>query len=731
MDNQHPTDGSPPDPTASTQNARGEGLRPRDDVPTLGAFYATRNLQLGSTIGRYVINEMVGSGGMGVVYRAFDTTLHRQVALKLHLTDQGLGHSHARMLREAEALAKLNHPHVVAVHDAGRTQDGIYIAMEYVEGLSVRRWLREKKPSQNEILRVFGEAGQGLAAAHREGLIHRDIKPDNVLVNGEGHAKVIDFGLVRAEDNKGHLSASQIKAALARAESTANATPRTPSSPLHEPVTLVGTRLGTPRYMSPEQHRGHVAGPASDQFSFCLALYEALVGHRPFVESRRHPWWTRPGPPKFRHPKRRIPGPIERVLKRGLAYSADDRFASMDDLIVALSRRPRARVYGLGAAAVALMIGATAVSWARREVPAQQCRAQGAAIANVWGPSAGREIKRAFVQAAGVHGESTATRVDDAMTAMVSRWQKTHDEACNATHSAHVQSAALLDQRLACLERAQERAHMLTKKWRMADRTVVDAAVSATTRLSRSSVCTGRTSDAASAMRPPYMDEVTYDAWLNRIDEAVTLFEVGRYALAKESLSALHHELEPMPPSALLTEIGLWLGKTEERLGSYDNARKVLRDTIRDAVLAGQKSQELAVLVALIKVNISDGNYKVARAYVDAARWHLHSQSPPPIEELELLRRAAFLHAIFDEDLEAEEDLQAALTMAKQHFGRLAMADVLRYESMIRSRQGHPVRAAEAAHAALSIYTADYGSEHPTTVAVRALVDPSTAPAPP
>ncbi len=249
------------DPT-ETVPLHGEAPRPRD--PSAEA------LERGAAVGRYVILDRIGAGGMGVVYAAYDPELDRRVALKLLRTDRFAAPGHLRLLREAKALARLTHPNVVAVHDAGTFGDQVFVAMELVEGETLRQWLEAGARSWREVLDRLLAAGRGLAAAHAAGLVHRDFKPENVLLGRDGRVRVVDFG-------------------LAKALADAAEEPAAPDSggELASPLTEWGAVLGTPAYMAPEQIRGIAADARSDQFSFCVALYEALYGERPFGKGPR------------------------------------------------------------------------------------------------------------------------------------------------------------------------------------------------------------------------------------------------------------------------------------------------------------------------------------------------------------------------------------------------------------------------------------------------------------
>jgi ABC-type branched-subunit amino acid transport system substrate-binding protein len=312
-------------------------------------------LQADDTVGRYVIRAMVGAGAMGRVYAAHDPALDRKVALKLLNPNAAAPDLEERLLREAKAMARVSHPHVIAVHDAGRHGRQVYIAMEFVAGGTLRDWLAKKARPWREVLEVFLRAGRGLAEAHAAGIIHRDFKPDNVLVGDDGRVvRVTDFGLAReaaagdalpdAEDTLEGLGAPGGDAVL---------------------LTRTGALIGTPAYMSPEQHAGRVADERSDEYGFCIALYEGLYGARPFVG---------PGLAKLQaakaagevvaaHADRRVPSRLRRALLVGLRAEPAARYASMTELLAALeraTRTPRAP-YAIAAVVVA---GGAAATWA-------------------------------------------------------------------------------------------------------------------------------------------------------------------------------------------------------------------------------------------------------------------------------------------------------------------------------------------------------------------------------
>jgi serine/threonine protein kinase len=284
-------------------------LRPPSANPTSPAAV----LAPGTTISRYVIEEALGAGGGGVVYRAYDPELGRRVAIKLLrgvlATDwTGKTSSRSRQLQEAKAMARMAHPNIVNVHDVGSMasasdpdskEDSAFIVMELVQGPNVAQWLKERPRNWREIVDVFVHAGRGLAAAHAAGLVHRDLKPENILVGIDGRTRVADFGLAQLEAATG-------------------------DNPL----------AGTPVYMAPEQLLGKGGDARSDQFSFCVALYAALYGRRPFPVSEAVKN-TLLDPPAVDGPSQ-IPSQIHEVLRRGLAADPEARFATMDDLLAGL-----------------------------------------------------------------------------------------------------------------------------------------------------------------------------------------------------------------------------------------------------------------------------------------------------------------------------------------------------------------------------------------------------------
>ncbi|HUS28182.1 MAG TPA: protein kinase [Kofleriaceae bacterium] len=295
-------------------------------------------------IGRFTIDRELGVGGMGVVLLAHDPTLDRQVAIKL-LRDERSATSNARvrLLREAQAMARLRHPNVVTVYEAGVHEGQVYLVMEMLPGGTLRQRLSGEVATR-DILRLYIEAGRGLAAAHRAGLVHRDFKPANVLVDEADHAKVTDFGLAVQDDS-----------------TEREARPRT-SEPdldaLAHPLTRTGDLVGTPRYMAPEQHAGKDTDPRSDQFSFCVALYEVLYRQHPYRDESLEALRKSMRDEEARAPK--STGRVRNAIMRGLSRDPANRFASMDELLAELAPRRSRAGWLAGGAAALLAIGAVA-----------------------------------------------------------------------------------------------------------------------------------------------------------------------------------------------------------------------------------------------------------------------------------------------------------------------------------------------------------------------------------
>lgn len=282
-------------------------------------------------VGRYALLRKVGEGGMGVVYAAYDEQLDRKVALKLLRAEPGSVErqalARARLAREAQAMAKVAHPNVAPIFDVGEHDGKIFVAMEFVAGETLADWVRARSIDDwHEVLAMFVQAGKGLAAAHRAGIVHRDFKPDNVMVGADGRARVLDFGLARSHGGGEEVFDADAIAPKDRA--------------LSKHLTHAHTMLGTPSYMAPEQFRGRAVDPKCDQFAFAVSIYKSIYRASPFAGDELLELMNNVLAGALRPPPASsgVPRWIERVVARGLATDPDARWESLDRMIEEIER---------------------------------------------------------------------------------------------------------------------------------------------------------------------------------------------------------------------------------------------------------------------------------------------------------------------------------------------------------------------------------------------------------
>ena len=385
----------------------------------------------GALIGRYTVLYELGAGGMGVVYAAYDPELDRKVALKFLRDEQrdsgASSQGRARLLREAQALARFSHPEIVTIYDVGSHDAGVWMAMELVDGVTLGRWVEQSRPSWPDLVEVMLAVGRGLAAAHAAGLVHRDLKPDNVMIDKQGRVRVMDFGLTRAGE-PGSNDALALDETLAR-----------PNQHLFDsPLTQHGALLGTPAYMAPEQFAGKEVTAAADQFAFCVSFWELLYGQRPFagdnvfelaaavIAGKRRPPPSAP----------RIPRWLRQAIERGMRNEPADRWPSMDALLSELGRgRARRRRRAWAAAALACgLAGAGAWGWQRWEEAAMvaSCERDSASIDRIWNDEVRARMRAEIVAVAGDSGPASVDRILPALDAWVTSWRSERAQACRA-----------------------------------------------------------------------------------------------------------------------------------------------------------------------------------------------------------------------------------------------------------------------------------------------------------
>ncbi|MBL9101261.1 MAG: protein kinase [Myxococcales bacterium] len=355
--------------TFDPSTAESTGTPARQDLVDTGEGPGPAAEEAGvpAQVGRFRVLRRVGEGGMGVVHAAYDGQLDRVVALKLLHGARHGAEFVGRFIREAQALAQLAHPNVVAIHEVGASEGRVFLTMEFVRGRTLREGFAGLPPRDRQaaVLDWMLQAGRGLAAVHRAGLVHRDIKPDNVMVGDDGRVRVMDFGLVRVAAGPEGVGLDA------------------PGPALAPELTRVGAVLGTPAYMAPEQHRGELADPRSDVFGFCATLYEGLHGAPPFAGATYTALRAAALHGDMRAPAgSHVPAWLRAVVQRGLEFDPAARWQTMDDLLAALAadplaaRRRRLRGAALGLLLVALAILATlAVLGAQRSQAAAQTEA--------------------------------------------------------------------------------------------------------------------------------------------------------------------------------------------------------------------------------------------------------------------------------------------------------------------------------------------------------------------
>ncbi len=416
----------------------------------------------GDRIGKYTIGDRLGRGGMGVVYHARDERLGRDVAIKLaYATGAG---SLGRAEREAQALAKLSHPNVVTVYEVGEHAGRLFVVMEYVAGGTIRTWLAERTRSWREIVAMYASAGTGLAAAHAAGIVHRDFKPDNVLVGRDGRPRVADFGLALASGARTDIAEHAETPTL-----LPDGTEPTIASGDNARLTETGTVVGTPAYMAPEQLRGADADARVDQFALCVAMWEALYGVRPFQGKS----WEELDAALREPPKTtdaHVPRHIAAALRRGLSRDPAARWPSVDALLSALSRdRRRERMLIAGGVAV-LALGATGVTLVQRG--GDPCAKAAGEIDSAWNPQRAVAMHAGFVG----HGVGDAwPGVARALDHYADEWAEAERATCKAARD-HAQAPDMLDTRGACVYRARSAFGAVTDTLLRADRAGVATA---------------------------------------------------------------------------------------------------------------------------------------------------------------------------------------------------------------------------------------------------------------
>ncbi len=575
------------------------------------------DLEPGETVGRYVVLEEIGRGGMGRVYRAADPQLDRDVAIKV-LAESFDERARARAIREGHALARLSHPNVVEVFDVGVVNGSVFLAMEYVEGATLGPWCRGR--DWREILDVFIQAGRGLLAAHEAGLVHRDFKPANVLIGLDGRARVGDFGLARASSD------------ASVSESGSEAGPI--SSDHLSALTQRGLVVGTPAYMAPEQHRGDPVDARSDQYGFCIALYEALYGQRPFagVDESALARAKQRGRVQI---DRKSPAPraVTDAVLRGLRPDPTERWPSMVGLLAALSDAGRRRRWPWVAAAGLLSAGVALVLPSKTEAG---CEAAAERLTGSWSPERTSALSQAYEQSGRAYARETWAFAAPRFDTFVEHWAETRTDVCRSTPS-----GGLRDRQLACLDRLAQR-FSVTSDWIAAEpEEAADSLAEIIADLGDPRRCA--TNPQQSFAGGPPSDEESFAEFRQSLDQGRALVSAGKTERGMEYLSRAHRQAIVLGYRPAIVRAERHLGEAKFSNGGLDEARDLLVSAYHDAISIGFDMEAARAANQLVGVMTRAANFD------GAWKWSEHAAAATERAdsiglEADLAGRLAFLH---------------------------------------------------------------------------------------
>jgi tetratricopeptide (TPR) repeat protein len=590
--------------------------RPRD----------THDAAFGSTIGRYLILNVLGRGGMGIVYSAYDPVLDRRIAVKLLQAFSGddATEGRARMQREAQALAKLSHPNVIVVHDVAEHAGTLYIAMELVDGTTMREFQADRP--WREIVDAYTDAGRGLAAAHAAGLVHRDFKPENVLVGTDRRVRVTDFGLARRVDGPD--------------------APADGTSTLGSNLTADGAVMGTPTYMAPEQIDGGVVDARSDQFSWCIAVWEAIYGSQPFPGTNLalRSAAMKAEPPKL-PAKTSVPRSVGRVLLRGLAAEPAERWPSLDALLGALrtatSRRNKVAMAGAVIAAVIALVVVFVAGRHARE--AASCDDAGQPIASLWSPEIKDSVSRAFAATGVPFASDAVASVDRAIKSWRDRWRDLAVDSCKSTRSGN-QSEAMLDQRSACLVRRRDELQGMLAALQHADAKRVEAAADMVTwRLPDLDAC--RDTEVLAGIAPAPSDPANRRAPLEAELESLETETIAGLTIdrAKQLAPRASDDVKTARTigwAPLVARARRDLAHVQRELGHGKDARSTLLAAAGSAAAGGDFDGLVDIYLDLLDVEIHlTSDYQLGEGWASLAEGTL-SRLGPRVDKQLLLGRS-------------------------------------------------------------------------------------------
>ncbi len=690
-----------------------------EEAPT---SLAAVELRRGMSLGRYVVVDRIGAGGMGVVYAAYDPELDRRVAIKvLRARARRNATGPSRLMREAQALARVDHPNVVAIHDVGTHEGRVFVAMDYLEGPHLREWAEAPGRSWQEVLAIYLQAGEGLAAAHAAGIVHRDFKPENVIV-ADGRPRVLDFGLARASGHTGdHPTVDE---ALLRDSGRHRRAPSgshpmaSDSGSLSSAITRAGAVLGTPAFMSPEQHLGQAVGPASDQFSFAVALHEALYGESPFggdtvasrafavTQGRLEP------PPK----KAKAPLWIRKKLLASLAVDPEQRLADMPALLASLRQDPaRTRWrWGLGLGGVAVL---ALLAWSSaRPAEVAICPDSERALASAWSETQRKAIDASFVRSELPYAQTVGTETLAGLDAYAETWRTMHTEACEATRVRREQSVERMDRRMACLDSARHRLGATAERLAQGDALALEHGPDLLAGLPDLERC----ADPESLMRaypapPPEMAArlQSLDAQLAEVLAQRAAGDLESAAMGMHDLTEAAAEVDHPPFRASLA---LARAELDEMLGEAPASERAIHEAMLMAERArdDRRLAEIRILAGLVigdRLARTDEGYR----WLELAKVSLERAGGDPGLEARRLNNLALVHSAagrYDEELAAKK---AALAMLESmpEADPLQIAAVHNNLAASLSQQGQHDEARTHAQRAIDMWSEKLGPKHP------------------
>jgi tetratricopeptide (TPR) repeat protein/predicted Ser/Thr protein kinase len=615
-----------------------------------------RKLRSHCEVGRFVVLRELGHGAMGVVYEAFDPQLERKVALKLLLwedDDEPDETAARRLLQEAQALAKLAHPNVVAVHDVGLHDGAVWLAMEYVAGQTLHRWATAQRRTWREVLRVLTDAAEGVAAAHAAGLVHRDLKPENVMISAGGRVRVMDFGLAS-------------RAPVPDLQATV---------PMSDPTTRLtrpGAIPGTPAYYAPEQWEGADADPATDQFSWCVMAWELLYGQRPFVGTTRSALAAavttgRREPPPTRA---KVPRWLRRIVEHGLAVDPHQRFADMGQLTAALKAGPPGRFVLVAVIGCALAVALGVAYQARRSRAISTCDAAGAAIIDTWDEAARMRLRAGLLRTSVPLATITVEKILPRLDAYAIEWSAAATVVCGHAMITGDWTPELTAEGHACL--AERRQHLDTLVETLSDpvdgdegRGMVTAAGMAVAGLPAVDACLD---EARLRARPRATDAQRGEAAQAvrlLLARSTALMAAGQPKAALVQAEDARHTADALGWRPLQAAVAYRRGALQSALADYKGAETTLEQAY---FMAGESGEDEVFADAAGLLSFVVGYHLSRRRegirWGKAAEMHLTRASTRP----DNLRRAAVLDHLGSVYQEAGQ-----LELAIAHFERALM----------------------------------------------------------